>query len=67
MRKILVTRKFFKASGPQCHFFEKAVFTYGLEEFLYQISGLFRLSFGQGAETKSKTHRTDRHTSIRGK
>ena len=47
MRKILVTRQFFEASGPQGNFFEKnkkSVFRYGLGECVYQISGLYLFS-----------------------
>ena len=50
MRKIHVTRQFFKARGPQGHFFEKTkkpVFRCGLGECVYQISGLYRISYGQ--------------------
>ena len=45
MRKIHVTRQFFEASGRQGPFFGKTknpVFRYGLEECVYQISGLYR-------------------------
>ena len=51
MRKIHVIRQFFEASGPQDHFFEKKnqklIFRYGLGEGAYQISSLYRFSFGQ--------------------
>ena len=47
MRKIHVTWQFFKAGGPQRHFFEKKQKTVsgsGLEECVNQISGLHRLA-----------------------
>ena len=50
MPKIHVTRQFFKAGGPQGHFFEKTkipVFRCSLEECVYQISGLYCFPFDQ--------------------
>ena len=45
VRKIYVTRHFLETSGPRGHFFEKKpAFRYGLEECVYQISGLYLFS-----------------------
>ena len=66
MHKIHVTQQFLDASGPYGHFFEKkkkSIFSYGLGECVYQISGLHRFSFGQG--TRDETTHTHTHTSIR--
>ena len=49
MRKIHVTRQLFEVSGPRGHLNNKAVFRYGLGECVYQISSLYRFSFGQEA------------------
>ena len=64
MRKIHVTLQFFEAGGPQGHFFEKTkkpVLRYGLGECLYQISGLYHFSFGQGDAYEP----TDKQTNTR--
>ena len=47
-------RQFFEARGSQIHFFRKAknVYRFGQGECVYQISGLYPLSFGQGIDTK---------------
>ena len=55
MRKIHVTQQFFKASGLWDRFFQKKkkhIFRYGLGECVYQISGLYRFSFGQDKPTE---------------
>ena len=53
MWKIHVTPQFFEAStpSPQGHFLkkEKIIFRFGLEEWVYQISGLQCFSVGLGA------------------
>ena len=60
MRKIHVPAVF-EASGPQDHFFKKnkkPIFRYGLGECVYQISGLYRFSFGQRRDTHIYTDTT---------
>ena len=57
MRKIHVTRQFFEASAPQGNFFEKMekknIFRYALGEYVYQMSGLYSFSLGQGWDTNT--------------
>ena len=43
----------FDGTGPEGQFFwKKKKFRYGLEECVYQISGLYTFSFGQGVWNK---------------
>ena len=49
----------FEASGSHCHFFEKTVFRYGLGEWVYQISGLYRFSFNQGVPYNPQTYTSE--------
>lgn len=53
-KDIHVMRQFFEARGSQIHFFRKAknVYRFGQGECVYQTSGLYPLSFGQGIDTK---------------
>ena len=56
-----MTQKFFEASGRRGDFFEKPVFRWVEWKYVCQISGLYRLSFGQEAWHK-KYPNTQIHT-----
>ena len=57
-----MTRQFFEANAPLDHFLKKKIlFRYGLQECVDRISGLKRVSFGQGMRQRYKHKHTKKY------